>query len=168
MFRFSLAELMIVVTAVGVAAGGIALPADEHRAEALVAASMLGITIAGSPLLWWRRRSGTLVGRWGIGEIAWFWLGVYFAPLLFWSVVARGNRAGADHWLTVGFVMSAAVGATTLIMAGVRLLMRMLGTPVESKREWFVRRGTNWMGLAIVAINTCGIGTIVAMKNGWF
>ena len=167
MFRFSIAELMIVVMAVGVAAGGIALPTEEERAAALVAATMLGFTIAGPPLLWWRRRAGTLVGRWGLGELAWFYLGIYFTPLVLWGVVTRVSKANAESWLVVGFVMGAAVSVAAMILGGVRLLMRLLGTPVRSGRDWFIRRGTNLVGLAILLLYTCGIGTMLAWRFGW-
>lgn len=168
MFRFSLAEMMIVVASVALAAAGIAVPAGGDRGIATLTAIAVGFTIAGAPLLWWRRRSGVLHQRWGLGELAWFFLGLYLLPLAAISMISPLSKSDSERWLTVGFVMSAAIGASALILGAGKLIARFLGGYASSGREWFNRRTTNLIGLVIVVLFTCGEGFRLAWRNGWF
>jgi hypothetical protein len=167
MFQFSLAELMMVVASVAVASAGIAVPDDAGRGLATLTALVLGFTISGAPLLWWRRRKGTLRERWGLGELAWFWLGLYLLPLAVGSLLIPMNKADADSWLTVGFVMSAALAGSAAILGVTKLILHALGGYQSSGRDWFNRRNTNLIGLAIVALHTVGVGLRLAWQNGW-
>jgi hypothetical protein len=167
MFQFSLAELMIVVASVAVASAGIAVPDDGGRGMATLAALMLGFTISGAPLLWWRRRTGVLRDRWGLGELAWFWIGLYLLPLAIGSLVFPIDKADAERWLTVGFAMSAATAASALILGVTKLILRLLGGYQSSGRDWFSRRTTNLIGLSIGALYTGGVGLRLAWQNGW-
>ncbi len=167
MFRFSLAELMLVAAAVAVAATGIALPAHKNQVMAIVTAILLGVTIAGPPLLYWRWRGGRLKGPWGLGEMAWFFLGLYFLPLVAWSITFPLNKAASDRWLTVGFVMSASILAAALVLLALRWFVRILGAPTPANRPWFHRRGTNLLGLALLALYAACAGITISPLLDW-
>jgi hypothetical protein len=162
MYRFSIAEMMIVVAAV-VAAAGIAVPADSNRGAATLAALLIGFTIAGAPLLWGRRHIGTLRQRWGLGELCWFALGLYFLPLALWGMASTVDKPDAERWLNVGSALSAAVCASAALLG---LAARFFGGYESSGREWFNRRTTNWIGLAILALRTGGGVLRLAWHSG--
>jgi hypothetical protein len=167
MFRFSIAEMMIVVASVAVAAAGIAVPADSNRGIATLAAILMGFTIAGAPLLWWRRRTGALSQRWGLGELSWFYLGLYFLPLAVWSMVSPVSETDSERWLTIGFVISAAVCASAIVLGVGKLMLRYLGGYPSSGREWFSGRTTNLVGLGMLALYAGGGAVRLAWQSGW-
>lgn len=160
MIRFSLADLMIVVTGVAFAASAVALPRESERTAATLTSVLLGVTISGPPLLLLRCRRGNLVGQWGLGELAWFFLGLYFLPPILWSIANPLHRARSERWLAWGFVMAASIGLSAVIIYAMRLMVRLMGRPVHSGRPWFVGRGTNQAGLIVVLLHTVVVGFV--------
>jgi hypothetical protein len=162
MFKFSIAEIIILVTTVAVAAAGIGRPHEGGNAWTVVAAVLIGLAIAGPPILWWRLRKGELTGLWGLGEIAWLSLGLYFLPLVVWCIVVPGAKAHADDWLLAGVIFALSIFVVALLLRGSRGLVRVLGGQTSGRR-WFVPRGTNLLGLAVLIL-MIAIGMVFALR----
>lgn len=154
--RITLMELMIIVAALGFACSRIAVSnRADTLATALLAALSLGPAVTGPPLLLWRKRQGTLVGKWGIGEVAWFLLGLYFLALMVLSLLLP-SRAEGDRWLTLALVTGAAGSVAVLIFSGLRWLLPLSRAVNANERNWFIGRWTNRAGLAILALTAAG------------
>jgi hypothetical protein len=162
MRNFSLAELMIVVAAIGItaAAAGVrdAAIRKDSIAITLGTALAMGAAVAGPPLLGLRIRRGALSLPLGLGETAWGGLGLYFLPLVAWNLLSPDDRLSAEHWLTIAGVLSGGIALAATIVGGLRALMWLVGAPRGPRRDWFAPRWTNVIGGALVLLHVALLG----------
>jgi hypothetical protein len=158
MRTFTLAECLIVVTGVALASAALRSPESDFHPAPLLAAVAVGVALAGPPLLAWRRRRKTFEGPWGAGELAWFFLGLYFLPLVAWNLAGPGGRLPADLLLLIACLLSGSAVVALATVFGLRVLLRLLGTTLPSRPHWFALRWTNLVGLALLAAFVVGYG----------
>ena len=99
---------MMVTAIVSIAAASILRSAQGNILLATLGTVSIGVAASGPWLLIMHRRAGTLVGRWGIGELAWFSLGANFLLMMVWNLLFVPEPAEASRWMIVAGVLCCA------------------------------------------------------------
>jgi len=164
--QFSLAELLSLLVIASVTAACTLRNTHGEIVLSTVVALSMGVAATGPWILLMRRRAGTLSGRWGIGELAWFSLGFNC-----WALFAVGLLAPepslANHWLQLVGVLCAATIFAALIIAVSRMLTAAIGGKISGGRPWFVRRWTNFAGIVVLVWFTVLEFLLAALGQSW-
>ena len=164
--QFSLAELLSLLVIASLTAACTLRNTHGEIVLSTVVALSMGVAATGPWILLMRRRAGTLSGRWGIGELAWFSLGFNC-----WALVAVGLLAPepslANHWLQLVGVLCAATIFAALIIAVSRMLTAAFGGTISGGRPLFTRRWTNVAGIVLLAWFTLLEFLLVTLGHSW-
>jgi hypothetical protein len=147
--QFSLAELLSLLVIASVTAACTLRNTHGEIVLSTVVALSMGVAATGPWILLMRRRAGTLSGRWGIGELAWFSLGFNC-----WNLFAIGlfspEPSLANHWLQLVGALCAATVLVVFTIAVARQLAGVISGQPRGQRFGFVDRWTDKAGLVLV------------------
>lgn len=162
--RFSMKELMIVTVVVSITAASVSRHVANQPLVTAFLALCIGLTASGPILLTLRRKAGELAGDYGIGEIAWFCLGAYYLFLVLSNLLAGFEKSQATYMVMAACGASTASVLAFVVIAVARTITTWMGADLPSNRWWFVPRGTNYVGIALVVVLAL-LGVVLALQN---